>query len=260
MAQTTTERIIEVKHWNESLFTLKTTRSATLRFESGQFLMMGLEIPGEPRPILRAYSVASAYYDEYLEFFSIKVPDGALTSRLAHVQVGDSLLVGTRATGTLILPNLLPGRRLWLLSTGTGLAPFLSVVKDPDVYERFEKVILVHSVRLREDLAYREYLESEVCNHEAVGDDAKEKLVYYPTVTREPFVNNGRITELIASGKLFEDTQTEPFSQDTDRIMICGNTEMLEQLASYFEGAGFKHGNSGEKGHFLTERAFAPAR
>ena len=260
MAQTTTERVLEVKHWNDTLFTIKTTRSPTFRFESGQFVMMGLEVPEQPRPVLRAYSVASAHYDEYLEFFSIKVQDGALTSRLQHVKVDDSILVGNRATGTLTLSNLLPGRTLWLLSTGTGLAPFLSIVKDPDAYERFDRIVLVHSVRYREDLAYKEYLETEVCSHEAVGDDARTKLRYYPTVTREAFVNNGRITQLIESGKLFEDNQCGPFSKETDRIMICGNTEMLEQLTNYFEGIGFSHGNSGERGHFLTERAFAPAR
>ncbi len=260
MAQTTTERVLEVKHWNDTLFTIKTTRSPTFRFESGQFVMMGMEIPEQPRPVLRAYSVASAYYDEYLEFFSIKVQEGALTSRLQHVGVGDSILVGNRATGTLTLPNLLPGKVLWLLSTGTGLAPFLSVVKDPDAYERFEKIIVVHSVRYREDLAYSEYLQKEVCDHEAVGEEAKAKLVYYPTVTREPFINNGRITQLIETGKLFKDTGMEPFSLENDRIMICGNTEMLAQLAAHFEGIGFHHGNSGERGHFLTERAFAPAR
>ncbi len=260
MAQTTTEQILEVNHWNDSLFTLKTTRSPTLRFDSGQFVMMGLEVPGEARPVLRAYSIASAHYDEYLEFFSIKVANGALTSRLQHVKVGETVLVGNRATGTLTLPNLMPGRRLWLLSTGTGLAPFLSVIKDPDAYERFEKIILVHSVRLKEDLAYKNYLETELRSHEAIGEEARDKLIYYPTVTREPYKNNGRITDLIASGKLFEDTNTEPFTPEVDRIMICGNTEMLNQLADYFEQRDFKHGNSGERGHFLTERAFAPAR
>lgn len=260
MAQTTTEQVLEVKHWNDTLFTIKTTRSPTFRFESGQFVMMGLEVPEQPRPILRAYSVASAFYDEYLEFFSIKVQEGALTSRLQHVKVGDSLLVGNRATGTLTLGNLLPGKVLWLLSTGTGLAPFLSVVKDPDTYERFDKIVLVHSVRFREDLAYSDYLQTTLTEHEAVGEEAKTKLVYYPTVTREPFVNNGRITQLIENGKVFTDTGLDPFDIEKDRVMICGNTEMLEQLADYFEGIGFHHGNSGERGHFLTERAFAPAR
>jgi ferredoxin--NADP+ reductase len=184
------ETVTHVHHWTDSLFSFRTTRDQSFRFDSGQFIMMGLEIEG--KPLLRAYSLASAAYADELEFFSIKVPDGPLTSRLQHLREGDTVLVGRKATGTLVHQNLLPGKRLYLLGTGTGLAPFLSVIKDPETYARYEKVILVHGCRHVAELAYGEMITSDLPNDELVGALVKSQLIYYPTVTREPFVNRGR--------------------------------------------------------------------
>jgi ferredoxin--NADP+ reductase len=250
----TLEQVTHVHHWTDRLFTLRTTRSAGFRFNNGQFVMMGLEIEG--RPLLRAYSMASANYDEHLEFFSIKVSEGALTSRLAHIKPGDSVLVGNKPTGTLTIGNLLPGRTLWLLATGTGLAAFLGTIRDPETYERFERVILVHTCREVRDLAYRDYLTKELPHDEYLGDAVKEQLTYVPTVTREPFETQGRVSDLIASGALFDRCRRGPFDVEHDRIMLCGNVDMLEQTTGFLERHGFSHGNSGEPGHYLTERAF----
>ena len=203
MSKFAQEQVLSVHHWSDSLFSFKTTRNPNFRFENGHFTMMGLQL--DEKPLTRAYSIVSANHEDELEFFSIKVPDGKLTSRLSKVKVGDSILVSQKATGTLVGDHVLPGKNLYLFATGTGLAPFISLVKEPDIYERFEKIILVHGVRRVEDLAYREYLEAELPQHEFFGELVQEKLIYYPTVTREPFVNNGRITELLQSGKLFKD-------------------------------------------------------
>jgi len=197
-----------VHHWNDTLFSFKTTRNAGLRFENGQFVMIGLEVEG--RPLMRAYSIASPNYEEYLEFFSIKVQNGPLTSRLQHLQEGDQIMVSRKPTGTLVLDDLLPGKHLYLLSTGTGLAPFMSVIQDPETYERFEKVVLVHGVRYANEVAYREFITEHLPQNEFFGEAVKEKLIYYPTVTREPFENQGRLTELMRSGKLFSDIGLPP--------------------------------------------------
>src|SRR3954463_6132180 len=197
------ERVLDVQHWTDTLFSFSTTRDPGFRFENGQFTMIGLPVNG--RPLLRAYSVASANHEETLEFFSIKVQDGPLTSRLQHLKEGDPIIVGRKATGTLLLDNLRPGRNLYLVGTGTGLAPFMSLVKDPEIYDRFEKIVLIHGCRHVAELAYGERITHELPAHEFLGDSVREKLVYYPTVTREAFRNTGRITDLIASEKLFED-------------------------------------------------------
>lgn len=260
MAQTTEERVLSVHHWTNEYFSLRTTRNAGFRFESGQFVMIGLPDPAGGRPLLRAYSVASAHYDEHLDFFSIKVPGGPLTSRLQHVQPGDTVLVGTRATGTLTLGNLLPGETLWLLATGTGLAPFLSVIQDPETYERFENVVITHTCRTVADLAYADFLSHELGENELFGEEVKRKLRYYPTVTREPFKTQGRVTPLLQSGQISRDLGLPEFNIERDRVMLCGSQSMLDDVTAFLEGLGFDHGNSGEKGHFLTERAFAPAR
>jgi ferredoxin/flavodoxin---NADP+ reductase len=215
------EQVLEVQHWTDTLFSFKTTRDPGFRFLSGQFTMMGLEVEG--RPLLRAYSVASANHEENLEFFSIKVQDGPLTSKLQRIREGDIILVGRKATGTLITDNLLPGKRLLLLSTGTGLAPFVSVVKDPDVYERYEQIVLVHGCRQVAELAYGERIVESLRNDELFGEIIGDKLHYYPTVTREPFRNRGRITDLIASGRLFADIGQLPLDIETDRAMLCGS-------------------------------------
>jgi ferredoxin--NADP+ reductase len=249
------ETVLEVHHWTENLFTLKTTRDPGFRFDSGEFAMMGLEVDG--RPLLRAYSVVSAPYDEQLEFLSIKVPNGPLTSRLQHVKPGDTILVNRKATGTLLLHNLEPGKNLWLLSTGTGLAPFLSIIKDPTVYERFDRVILTHTVRHKNELLCGEKALEDLKQNEYIGELAAEKLIYYPTVTREPFQNEGRITDLIRSGKVFTDLGLEPLSTADDRVMICGNPHMTAELTKYMEDQGFEMGANNKPGTFVIEKAFA---
>jgi ferredoxin/flavodoxin---NADP+ reductase len=248
------EQVLSVRHWTDSLFSFTTTRDPGFRFLNGQFTMMGLEING--RPLLRAYSMASANHEEQLEFFSIKVSDGPLTSRLQKIREGDTILVGRKATGTLITDNLLAGSRLLLLSTGTGLAPFASLIKDPDVYDRFEKIVLVHGCRQVSELAYGEQLVASLSGDELFGPVLAEKLVYYPTVTREPFRNRGRITDLITTDRLFADTDLSSLNLESDRIMLCGSPSMLEDLRVILEGRGFTEGNHSEPGHFVIEKAF----
>jgi ferredoxin--NADP+ reductase len=248
------EKVLSVHHWTDTLFSFTTTRDPGFRFENGQFTMIGL--PADGRPLLRAYSLVSANHEDTLEFFSIKVPDGPLTSRLQHLKEGDPIIVGRKATGTLLLDNLLPGRHLYLLGTGTGLAPFLSIVKDPAAYDRFEKIVLIHGCRQVSELAYGERITRELPEHEFLGESVREKLVYYPTVTREPFRNTGRITDLIASEKLFEDIGLPPLDRATDRVMICGSPQMLRDTKAMLEGRGFIEGNHGEPGHFVIEKAF----
>ena len=248
------EQVTSVQHWTDQLFSLTTTRTPGFRFLNGQFAMMGLELEG--RPLLRAYSMASANHEENLEFFSIKVPDGPLTSRLQKIKEGDIVLVGRKATGTLIMDNLIPGSRLLLLSTGTGLAPFVSLIKDPEVYEKFETIILVHGCRQVSELAYGETVVERLRHDELFGELLDGKLHYYPTVTREPFRNRGRITDLITSRKLFDDLAMPPLSLETDRIMLCGSPSMLEDLRLIFEVRGFIEGNHSEPGQFVIEKAF----
>ena len=249
-----TEHVISVRHWTERLFSFRTTRSPSLRFRSGQFVMMGL--PGEGKPLLRAYSLASAPYEDGLEFFSIKVANGPLTSRLQHLHAGDEVLVGAKPTGTLLIDNLGEGRNLFLLGTGTGLAPYLSLVKDPETYERFERVILVHGVRFVRDLAYSDYLTNDLPNDELIGELAAARLTYYPTVTREPARHNGRISTLLESGKLHADLGLPGFDAAADRFMLCGSEAMIADLRGVFLGRGLSEGNSGEPGDFVIEKAF----
>ncbi len=255
MAAVTTEKVLSVHHWNDSLFSFTTTRPDALRFESGQFVMIGLEVEG--RPLLRAYSIASASYDEHLEFFSIKVPNGPLTSRLQHLKVGDDLLVGKKPTGSLLVDDLKPGKHLYYLSTGTGLAPFLSLIRDPSVYEKFEKVILFHGVRTVSELAYEDFITNELPNNEFFGEEVRDKLIYYPTVTREAYRNQGRLTDLVESGKLFTDIGLPPFNPETDRAMLCGSPEMLKSTCELLDARGFKISpRIGEQGDYVIERAF----
>jgi ferredoxin--NADP+ reductase len=249
------EEVLSVHHWTDRLFSFKTTRDRALRFSNGHFTMIGLEDAG--RKLLRAYSIVSPNYEEHLEFLSIKVPDGPLTSKLQHIRPGDRIIVGRKPTGTLLIDYLLPGRRLYLLSTGTGLAPFMSVIRDPETYERFEQIILVHGVREVEELAYHDYLIEHLPADEFLGDLVTSKLRYYPTVTREEFVHMGRITELIESGKLFEDLGVPGLDPAVDRVMICGSPGMLKDLKGMLEGRGFREGNTSTPGDFVIERAFA---
>jgi ferredoxin/flavodoxin---NADP+ reductase len=254
MTTVSEERVLSVHHWNDTLFSFKTTRNAGLRFRNGHFVMIGLEVEG--RPLLRAFSFANANYDEHLEFYSIKIPDGALTSRLQHIQPGSEVLVGRKPTGTLTIDNLLPGKHLYLLATGTGLAPFMSIIRDPETYERFDQVVLVHGVRRVSDLGYRETIEQELPRHELVGDPVTSQLLYYPTVTREPFRNQGRITDLVDSGKLQADLGLPALSAEDDRVMICGSPGMLKDTVALLEARNFQEGNTDSQGQYLIERAF----
>ncbi|MBW8808587.1 MAG: ferredoxin--NADP reductase [Lysobacter sp.] len=253
--QLATERVIEVRHWNDSLFSFRTTRDPGFRFDSGHFVMVGLEVDG--RPLMRAYSIASAHYEDHLEFFSIKVPDGPLTSRLRHINNGDQVLVSRRPTGTLVLNDLNPGKRLYLLGTGTGLAPFLSIIRDPLTYERFETVVLAHGVRHVSDLAYAQFLEEELPKHEFLGELIRRQLIYYPSVTREPFRNQGRITDAIADGLMAQTLGLPPLDPGEDRVMLCGSPQMLEDTAALLEGRGFRPSpRTREPGDYVIERAF----
>lgn len=249
------ERVLSVHHWTDRLFTFTTTRDPALRFSNGHFTMIGLRVEG--KPLLRAYSIVSANYEDHLEFLSIKVPEGPLTSRLQHIKVGDTIIVGRKPTGTLLIDYLLPGRRLYLLSTGTGLAPFMSIIRDPETYEKFEQVVLVHGVRQVDELAYHDVLMEHLPNHEFLGELVTSKLRYYPTVTREQYKNMGRITDLISSGKLCADLGTPPLNAKEDRVMICGSPAMLRDLKRMLEEGGFKEGNTSTPGDFVIERAFA---
>ncbi|ROZ68987.1 ferredoxin--NADP reductase [Ramlibacter sp. WS9] len=249
------ETVLSIHHWTDKLFTFKTTRDPSLRFSNGHFTMIGLRV--NEKPLLRAYSIVSANYEEHLEFLSIKVPDGPLTSRLQHIQVGDKIIVGRKPTGTLLIDYLLPGKRLFLLSTGTGLAPFMSIVHDPETYEKFEQIILVHGVRQKDELAYHDLLVEHLPAHEILGDMVRSQLSYYPTVTREAYRNMGRVTDLMQTGKMFEDLGIPPLNQAEDRVMICGSPGMLKDLKHMLEGLGFAEGNTSRPGDFVIERAFA---
>jgi ferredoxin--NADP+ reductase len=249
------EEVLSVHHWNAHLFSFSITRPASFRFRSGEFVMIGL--PAEGKPVLRAYSVASPAWAEHLEFFSIKVENGPLTSRLQKIVPGDRLYLGRKPTGTLVTDALLPGRRLFLLSSGTGLAPFLSLIRDPDTYQMFEEVRVVHSVRRVDDLAYRAELESHLADDPLVADEARAQLSYLPTVTREEFHTTGRIDRLIETGRLFEGMHGRPgFDPETDRVMLCGSMAMIQDLAALLDAQGFEEGSNARPGHYVIERAF----
>ena len=249
------ERVLAVHHWTDTQFSFTTTRDRGLRFENGQFVMVGLPVDG--RPLLRAYSIASPNYEEHLDFLSIKVPDGPLTSKLQHVRPGDIVLVSRKPTGTLVLQDLNPGKRLYLLSTGTGAAPFLSLIGDPEIYERFEVVVLVHGVRwARETDVVRAAL-GRLKSHELLGPQVRAQLRYYPTVTREPYVHRGRLTALIESGRLTRDLDLPPLDPASDRVMVCGSAAMLSDTSKLLDARGFHISpRSGEPGDYVIERAF----
>src|SRR3569623_1293 len=249
------EKVLDVHHWTDRLFTFKTTRDPALRFSNGHFTMIGLKVNN--KPLLRAYSIVSANYEDHLEFLSIKVPDGPLTSRLQHIKPGDSIVVGRKPTGTLLIDYLLPGNRLFLLSTGTGLAPFMSIVRDPDTYNKFEQIILVHGVRQKDELAYHDLLVDHLPSHEFLGEMVRNQLVYYPTVTREAYKNMGRVTELLETGKIFDDLKLPGLDPKEDRVMLCGSPGMLKDLKHMLETRGFNEGNTSRPGDFVIDRAFA---
>ncbi len=250
-----TETVLDVRHWTDDYFSFTTTRDEGFRFENGQFVMIGLLVDG--KPLMRAYSIASANWEEQLEFFSIKVANGPLTSRLQHIQPGDPILISRKPTGTLLLSDLLPGRTLYLLATGTGLAPFLGVIKDPETYERFENVVLTHGVRNAQDLAYADYFRNELPRHEYLGEQISRQLHYYPAVSREAHAHQGRLTTLMESGQMMTDLGLPPLDPATDRAMICGGPQMLADFRRILDERGFISApRIGTPGHYVFERAF----
>lgn len=249
------ESVLSVHRWTDNLFSFTTTRNPSFCFRSGEFTMIGLKV--DEKPLLRAYSLASAPYEDRLEFFSTKVPDGPLTSRLQHLKKGDEIIVSRKATGTLVIDNLEDGRNLYLIGTGTGLAPFLSVIKNPETYLRFENVVLLHGCRRIAELAYGEMITETLPSDELVGDFVRYQLIYYPTVTRDPFHNRGRITDLIASGKLFTDIELPELEPQHDRVMICGSPALVRDARELLVARGFVEGNHGEPAQFVVEKASA---
>jgi len=255
MATLHRETVTSVHHWTDRLFSFTTSRDTGFRFENGHFTMIGLEQP--QGRLMRAYSIVSANYEEELEFFSIKVPHGPLTSQLQNIQVGDEVLVGGKPIGSLTQDHLLSGRNLYLLSTGTGLAPFLSIIKDPEVYEQYDRVILTHGCRFVSDFAYGEFITEKLPQNAFFGEQVKQKLLYYPTVTRESFHNQGRLTDLMASGRLFSDLGLDRPNLEHDRFMICGSPGMIKDTCKLLDSWGFKESRHGKQGHYVIERAFA---
>ncbi len=248
------EQVASVHHWTNRLFSFKTSRNQAMRFSSGHFVMMGLEIEG--RPLLRAYSIASATYENTLEFLSIAVEDGPLTSRLRNIQPGNEVVVGRKPTGTLLIDHLLPGGRLYLLATGTGLAPYLSIVRDPETYQRFEQIVLIHGVREIKDLAYHDYLTQDLPRDELLGELVSRQLVYHPMVTREPFRNPGRITAFLRDPERLAASGLSPLDPARDRVMLCGGPAMLADLKAILDEEKFVEGSSSRPGSFVLERAF----
>ena len=248
------ETVLSVRHWTERLFSFTLTRDPGFRFQSGQFTLLGLMIDG--RPLLRPYSMASAPYDEMLEFLSVKIANGPLTSRLRRIAPGATVVIGHKPTGTLVQDSLLPGRTLYLFATGTGLAPFLSLIKNPDLYGRYDRVVLTHTSRRVSELVHVEYISQELPLHELVGDMVRERLIYYPSVTGEPFRTPGRITALIESGKMTSDLGLPPLDPATDRAMICGSTALLTDLGALLVRRGFREGSLSQPGEFVIEKAF----
>lgn len=256
MASLRTEHVLSVNHWSDRLFSFRTTRDPGFRFENGHFVMLGIDLGG--KPLMRAYSIASPNHGEELEFLSIKVPGGPLTSRLQNIAPGQELFVSSKPVGTLVVRDVRPGRTLYLLATGTGLAPFMSIIQDPETYEKFERVVLAHGVRTSGELAYADFIAGELPRHPWLGDEIKAKLLYYPTVTREPFRNTGRLTDLLSSGKLAADLGLPPLEPALDRAMICGSPEMLHDLSGLLDARGFEISPGvGEPGDYVIERAFA---
>lgn len=256
MPKFATETVQSVHHWDDKLFSFKTSRSPGLRFRNGEFIMIGLMVEG--KPLLRAYSIASANHEDHLEFFSIKVQSGALTSKLQHLEPGNDVLIGSKPTGTLVTDDLRAGAsNLYLMSTGTGLAPFLSIVQDPAIYENFEKIVLFHGTRYVSELAYHDWLRYGLPEHPLLGEWVREKLIYYPAVTREPYPNQGRLTDLIRSGELGDKIGLPNLNPETDRAMLCGSPSMLSDVSTLLDDLGFVISpRTGGEGDYVVERAF----
>ncbi|MEG3151749.1 ferredoxin--NADP reductase [Sphingomonas sp. ZT3P38] len=256
MASLRTERILSVNHWSDRLFSFRTTRDPAFRFENGHFVMLGIDLGG--KPLLRAYSIASPNHGDELEFLSIKVPGGPLTSQLQNIAPGQDLIVSNKPVGTLVMRDLRPGRTLYLLATGTGLAPFLSIIQDPETYEKFERVVIAHGVRTTQELAYADFISKDLPRDPYLGEEIAAKLLYYPAVTREPFRTMGRLTSLMASGQMTADLGLPDLDPALDRAMICGSAAMLSDMSTLLDERGFEASPGiGEPGDYVIERAFA---
>ncbi len=249
------QKITSVTHWTDRLFSFRVTRPQSLRFRSGEFVMIGL-MGDNGKPLLRAYSIASPSWDEELEFYSIKVPDGPLTSRLQHIKVGDEIILRPKPVGTLVVDALLPGNRLWFFATGTGIAPFASLMRDPEVYEKFDKVIMMHTCRNVEDLEYGRQLVESLADDPLIGEFVAGKLVYYPTTTREDSPHMGRITDNLISGKVFKDLGVDHFDPDHDRGMVCGSLAFNKDMKEVLEGFGLREGANSDPAEYVVEKAF----
>lgn len=248
------ERVLTVHHWTDRLFSFTCTRDPSFRFGAGQFAMIGLVVDG--KPLVRAYSMVSPPWEEHLEFLSIKVQHGPLTSRLQHIRPGDHVLIGKKATGTLVTDNLIPGGTLWFFATGTGLAPFMSLVREPETYDRFDRIVLVHTVRQVAELAYRDLISKDLPNHELLGELVAGRLTYVPSVTREPFARQARITTMIENGSLTADLGLPPLSPERDRAMLCGSEAMNADVRALLEARGFVEGSNSTPGSYVVEKAF----
>jgi ferredoxin--NADP+ reductase len=249
------QTVTAVRHWTDRLFSFRVTRPRTLRFRSGEFVMIGL-LDDKGKPLLRAYSIASPAWDEELEFYSIKVPDGPLTSRLQHIQVGDQIILRPKPVGTLVLDALLPGHRLWFLATGTGIAPFASLMRDPDTYERYDEVVMMHTCRTVAELEYGRQLVATLKDDPLIGEMASEKLRYYPTTTREESPLMGRITDNLTSGKAFADLGIPPMDAGHDRAMVCGSLAFNVDVKAVLEGFGLREGANSDPLEYVVEKAF----
>ena len=259
------QTVTQVKHWTDRLFSFRMTRPASMRFRSGEFVMIGLmgdvnEKTGKAKPLLRAYSIASPSWDEELEFYSIKVPDGPLTSKLQHIEVGDEIILRPKPVGTLVHDALIPGKRLWFFATGTGFAPFASLLREPQTYADYDEVIITHTCRTAGELTYGreliEALEHDELLNEVIGDGFWKKIKYYPTTTREESVKMGRITDLINSGDAYAELGVEPLSAENDRAMICGNLAFNLELKAMLEAAGLEEGANSKPAQYVVEKAF----
>lgn len=248
-------RVTSVTHWTDRLFSFRVERPRTLRFRSGEFVMIGL-LGDNGKPLLRAYSIASPAWDEELEFYSIKVPDGPLTSRLQHIKVGDEIILRPKPVGTLVHDALLPGKRLWFLATGTGVAPFASLMREPDTYEKYDQIIMMHTCREVAELEYGRQLVEALPNDPLIGEMVGDKLLYYPTTTREPFDRMGRVTDNLSSGKVFADLSLPPMDPATDRAMVCGSLAFNIDVKAILEDFGLREGANSEPLEYVVEKAF----
>jgi len=248
-------KVLSVKHWNERLFHFEVERPASFRFRSGEFVMIGL-LNEIGKPLLRAYSIAAPFWSETLSFYSIKVQDGPLTSELQNIQAGDHIIMKTKPVGTLVLDALIPGKRLYMIATGTGIAPFASLIRDPEVYEQFDDVVLTHTCRDVDELHYGQWLVEETKNDPLIGELATQKLRYYPTTTRQESAKMGRITTLIENGTLFDDLGVPAFDATTDRVMICGSMGLNNDVKALLEAAGLEEGANSKPATYVLEKAF----